>query len=72
MPTHRLRRFLNLLAGLRRCTVPDLIPIVRERRHSVLLRVAALRWLIHLAPLEVTQGRCYLARRRLVRQHYGV
>ena len=72
MPTHRLRRFLNLLAGLRRCTVPDLIPIVREQRHPLLLRVAALRWLILLAPLEVTQGRCYLARRRLVRQHYGV
>ena len=37
-----------------------------------LLRLAALRWLIYWAPLDVTKGAPYLAKRRLVRLHYGV
>ncbi|MBY0365419.1 hypothetical protein [Roseateles aquatilis] len=72
MATDRLTRLLRLLAGLRRRSTEELLPILRERRHPPLLRVAALRWLVHLAPLDVTQGRSYAARRRLVRRHYGV
>ena len=72
MLTHRLNRLINLLNGLRRCSIDDLVAIVRERRHPPLLRIAALRWLIHLSPLDVTKGAPYCTRRRSVRQHYGV
>jgi len=49
------------------------ISVIRAReRYSVLLRLAALRTLIALAPLEVTGGATYLTRRRRVRLHYGV
>lgn len=72
MLTHRLNRLINLLTGLRRYSIEDLVPIVRERRYPPLLRIAALRRLIHLSPLDVTKGAPYCTRRRSVRQHYGV
>ena len=53
-------------------TPAELCVIVRERRHSLLMRVGALRNLIGSADLSITHGRCYLERRRLVRKHYGV
>jgi hypothetical protein len=71
MLTHRLNRLINLLTGLRRHSIDDLVPIVRERRYPPLLRIAALRWLIHLSPLDITKGAPYGSRRRYVRQHYG-
>ena len=50
-----------------------LIRVVQAaHQYSPLMRVAALRILIANAPVEVTKGRCYLERRRLVRTHYGV
>ena len=52
--------------------VNELVPIVRENRYPPLLRVAALRQLIHLAPLDITKGAPYCTRRRYVRQHYRV
>jgi hypothetical protein len=72
MLTHRMNRFAVLLTGLRRYTVDELVPIVRETRYPPLLRIAALRWLTQLAPLDVTRGATYWTRRRYVRQHYGV
>jgi hypothetical protein len=72
MLTHRLNRLANLLVGLRRRSTGELVSIVRERRYPPLLRVAALRWLVHLAPPDLTRGAPYGARRRSVRQHYGV
>ena len=71
MLTHRLNRLINLITGMRQCSVDDLVRIVHDRRYPPLLRIAALRWLIHLAPLSVTNGAPYGARRRYVRQHYG-
>jgi hypothetical protein len=72
MLTHRLNRLISLMTGLRRCGVDDLVALIREQRYPPLLRIAALRWLIHLAPLDVTHGAPYVDRRRHVRQHYGV
>lgn len=72
MLTHRLNRLANLITGLRRYTIHELVPIVRENRYPPLLRIAALRQLIHLAPLDITKGAPYCTRRRYVRQHYRV
>ncbi len=50
-----------------------LIRIIRSAEsYSPQMRAAALRNLVYSAPIEVTQGRCYLEKRRLVRAHYGV
>lgn len=42
------------------------------QQYSPLMRVAALRNLVATAPVEITQGRCFAERRRLVRSHYGI
>lgn len=72
MLTHRLHRLQVLSTGLRRYSTEQLLAVLRERRYPPLLRLAALRWLIYWAPLDVTQGAPYLQKRRLVRLHYGV
>ena len=72
MLTHRRNRFLVLLTGLRKHSVEQLLEIVREPRYPPLLRLAALRWLIHWAPSELTAGAPYWTRRRTVREHYHV
>ncbi|WP_128003402.1 MULTISPECIES: hypothetical protein [Piscinibacter] len=72
MLTHRLNRLLVLLTGMRNYKPQQLIAVLQDRRYPPLLRVAALRWLIHWAPLEVTKGACYAQRRRAVRLHYSV
>jgi hypothetical protein len=41
-------------------------------QYSPLMRAAALRNLVGNAPLEVTRGACYSARRRSVRAFYGI
>lgn len=46
--------------------------IVAERRISVRARAAALRVLTCIASLEITQGRPYAERRRLVRKHHNI
>lgn len=51
----------------------DLLRIVKaRRRYSAHYRAAALRHLVSHAPLSVTWGQPFAARRRLVRQHYGI
>lgn len=72
MVTRHRSRMVTFLYGLRRYTRTQLIFVVRERRYPPLLRIAALRWLIQQAPLEVTHGAPYWARRRYVRQYYHV
>ena len=72
MLTHRLSRLLVLSTGLRKYSTQQLVAVLQERRYPPLLRLAALRWLIYWAPLEVTKGAPYLTKRRLVRLHYGV
>lgn len=72
-PSHRRRRFVQCLVDADRLSTEQLIVVVRARFSvSALARCAALRVLTALAPIEVTQGRPYLERRRLVRKHYGV
>ena len=72
MLTHRCNRFMVLLTGLRHYTTEQLLAVMQDRRYPPLMRVAALRWLIHWAPLDITKGAPYLQRRRYVRQHRGV
>lgn len=73
MRSERLHRLTLLLRDTRNAHSDTLIQVVREKhRFTPLLRVAALRELIGRAPVEVTLGRPYLERRRLVRQHFGI
>jgi hypothetical protein len=64
----RFMRHVRATCGLAQ---PDLIRIVRSAQaYSPLLRAAALRNLVAATPIEVTRGRCYVGRWRLVRMHY--
>ena len=72
MLTHRLNRLLVLSTGLRRYSTQQLVAVLQERRYPPLLRLAALRWLIYWAPLDVTKSAPYLAKRRVVRLQYRV
>jgi hypothetical protein len=70
--TSRNTRLMNYLLDMRHYSIDQLIPVVREQRHPQLKRIAALRWLMDAAPLDVTQGASYCTRRRFVRRHYRV
>jgi hypothetical protein len=72
MITRHRQRLCDLGFGLRGVPSECLRAMVLERRHPLLLRAAALRWLVHLAPLSVTQGAPFAERRRLARIHYRV
>lgn len=49
-----------------------LVLVIRDQTYSARFRAAALRNLVAVAPIEVTKGRCFAERRKLVRQHYQV
>ncbi len=67
----RRQRFMRHVRATCGLTQPDLIRIVRSAQaYSPLLRAAAPRNLVATTPIEVTRGRCYAGRRRLVRMHY--
>jgi hypothetical protein len=72
MLTRRLTRLITFAQGLSRQPPQALQAIVREKRYPPLLREAALRWLVHAAPLAVTRGAPFAQRRRYVRQFYEV
>ena len=72
MWSHRIHRLVVFCAGLRSFPTDRLVAIVREQRHTPLLRCAALRALVAQAPPQVTRGAPYAQRRRSVRRHYGV
>lgn len=71
----RMRHFCQLVAYCYKQlpTADAAVNIIRAKgQYSPLLRAAALRNLISMAPIEVTRGRPYLSARRLVRGHYEV
>lgn len=72
MWTRRLTRLNTFLQGLLKSPSAVLEAIVREKRYPLLMREAALRCLVWRAPLAVTKGAPFPARRRHVRQHHGV
>ncbi|RUP35714.1 MAG: hypothetical protein EKK45_00310 [Curvibacter sp.] len=50
-----------------------MLRVIRSKeRYTPFFRAAVLRNLVCNAPVEVTHGRPYAERRRLVRDHYGV
>lgn len=50
-----------------------MVRVIRSKeQYSPIFRAAVLRNLVCSAPVDVTQGRCYCERRRLVRAYYGV
>jgi hypothetical protein len=49
-----------------------LVRIAKERGYHVRVRAAALRVLTSTSPVEITMGRPYAERRRLVRKHYDI
>lgn len=54
-------------------TIEVAVNVIRAKgQYSPLLRAAALRNLIAMAPIDVTRGRPDLSARRLVRGHYNV
>lgn len=78
-PLHRVlcslrrQRFFGHIRSTYVLPEHHLVRIAKARsQYSPLMRSAALRNLVAIAPLEVTKGRCYLERRRLVRSHYGI
>lgn len=68
----RRRRLTTFVAEMSSYTIGHLLPILRERRFAPIVRTAALRCLIHLAPLRITKGAPFPQRRRYVRQFYRV
>lgn len=73
LASEKRQRFFGLVRATFPLSTIDLIQVINAAdRYSALMRAAALRNLVCLAPVEVTQGRSYLERRRLVRAHFGV
>ena len=67
LPSSRTRLFRRYLFQLVRGTHETLCVIVADTRNTATFRAAALRVLVGRAPLNVTQGRPFAERRRLVR-----
>lgn len=73
LASEKRQRFFGHIRATYQLSTIDLIHVIQAAdRYSARLRAAALRNLVYSAPVEVTQGRCYLERRRLVRAHFGV
>lgn len=73
LASERRQRFFAHIRSTYPLQAHHLIRIIRDRtQYSPLLRVAALRNLISSTPVEITQGKSYTTRRRLVRDHFGV
>lgn len=72
MLTRRLNRLTTFVHGLRSAPTPSLVSLVADKRYPVLMREAALRWLVWCAPIAVTKGAPFAARRRFVRHYYGI
>ena len=69
----RRQRFFGHIRATDVLPVFHLVRVAQAKdQYSPLMRLAALRNLVASAPLEVTKGRYYLERRRLVRAHYGI
>lgn len=73
LASERRQRFFRHIKTTYPLPAHELIRIIRAREgYAPLVRVAALRNLICCTSVEITQGRSYLERRRLVRHHFGV
>lgn len=73
MLTRRRERFNRLVHDASKMDTHALVECVRAKtRFTPLARVAALRVLIHHAPIEITRGAVYLQRRAFVREHFKV
>lgn len=72
LASERRQRFFGHIRATYVLPVHHLVRVARSSSYSPLMRCAALRNLVAVAPLEVTRGRCFLERRRLVRAHYQV
>ncbi|MFM0123355.1 MULTISPECIES: hypothetical protein [Paraburkholderia] len=69
----RIFRFSRLVAQTYALSHDALVAIVRASdRYSPALRAAALRHIVMQAPLHVTGGQPFAARRRAVRRFYQV
>lgn len=67
------QQFFGAIHRLSGIPLDQLMAIARDRtRFSLRTRAAALRHVVSLAPITVTRGMPYAARRRLVRNHYRV
>lgn len=73
MFNRHLARFSRLVFQTSGLPEAVLLSIVRDRAgFSARYRTAALRHLIHCAPVSITQGLPFAQRRRRVRSHYGI
>jgi len=73
MNRDRIFRFGMMIWQTYGLSKEELLRIVRSKnRYSTRYRAAALRHLVAQAPVSVTCGRPFAARRRLVRQYYGI
>jgi hypothetical protein len=71
MLRHRVYLFTRYVARTYALSHDDLLNIVRAGEcYSPMFRAAALRHLVHRAPLDVTGGQPFAARRRAVRKFY--
>lgn len=70
--TARDRALVPKIFDLRNHSIDQLVEILREKRHPLVWRVAAIRWVVYRAPFSLTQGHVYAKRKRLVRIYYGV
>lgn len=67
------QRFFGHIRATNVLPIHHLVRVARAQgQYTPLMRAAALRNLVASAPIDVTKGRCYLERRRLVRAHYGI
>ncbi|MGF6440312.1 hypothetical protein [Paraburkholderia youngii] len=67
------QRFFASIQRYALLTIEQLVDVARDQqRFSPRSRAAALRHIVARAPIEVTLGRPFAARRRLVRKHFGV
>lgn len=70
LASDRRQRFFGQILATAKLPTQELVRVIRDASYSPSLRTAALRNLVAQAPLVVTQGRCFVQRRRLVRLHY--
>ena len=71
--SEKRQRFFGSIQRYATLTLTQLIDVARDgKQYSPRSRAAALRHIVARAPITVTQGRPYAARRRLVRRHFGV
>ncbi|WP_157497518.1 hypothetical protein [Diaphorobacter sp. J5-51] len=67
------QRYFGQIRATGALSIHQLVRVIQSKdAYSVKLRAAALRNLVCTAPLEVTLGRTFCERRRLVRAHYGI